>query len=300
MISSSFYNDNLFRSYPFKYDEGDTDTQILNQTIVGIKIMVYAGSSFTNSFPLAYLVNWVSLLDNYKLTFQIRDKTGITVNKQIIIPTETAPFTKIVSDDKDDVIVSIVTGKIPTITRDWLNINKQIEPTCLLWYRHRGISNIYVANQDRHRLKLDPEMIDSEYKNIYGTVNWWIQPEAGLLSISDGDPCLFDAGFNCEINRANITQEIRFIPREKEGLGAVSEDIALGYTVIDTGHIVEASPSSNLRKDGIPGHGNVVSYFCSAPGPDIVLTTETAVLVRSDLPSSTIFISVATLFGESC
>jgi hypothetical protein len=302
MITSSFYSDNLFRAYPFKdnYSDDSTIAPRLYKTVAGAKIMVYAESAFVNNFPRAYLVSWMTLTDRYQLTFQVKDKTNVIVTKTITIPKTTPPFTKFTSDDKDAVVISLIIGDVSNISQSWYGLNMQLEPTCLLWYKHRGISNIYVVNQERHRLRLENNVIDPEYRKVYGKVDWWLQPEEGLTSISNGNPCLFNGGFNCTINQINLGQNLQFIPQTNAGLGEATEDIALGYTVIDDTYFVETSPAFNLRKDGIPTIANVVYHVSSATGPEILLVADTAISVRPELNISTIFIGVATLFGESC
>jgi hypothetical protein len=315
MITSSFYNDNLFRSYPFVARDTGAAWNTLEKVykaVVGAKVMVYSESLFINNFPRAFLQHWITLTDTYQLTFLVTDKSDVTVRKIITIPKTTLPFTKISSNDNDGVVVSIIVGELSAITFNWFDLDLQLEPTCLLWYRHRGISKIYVVNQERHRLRLETSVIDADYRNLYGKVAWWLQPEEGLESIENGSPCLFNGGFNCEINQSSLEQKLQFIPQSNAGLGEATEDIALGYTTVSTTEliddvpttvttlVVERSPAFNLRKDGLPTAENVVYHVSSAAGPEIILVSDTAVSVRPEINISTIFIGVAMLFGESC
>jgi hypothetical protein len=302
MITSSFYTDNLYRGYPFKTspDEDPAVAPIL-RALVGLKVMVYAGSPFVNNFPRVFLIEWSTLRDRYLLTFQVRDKEGVSINNQIIIPKDTAIGARLsVKDTANEVTIAVVVGDVSDITGNWFNLNLQFEPTCLLWYLHRGVSTINVMNQERHRVQLDPEVIDEGYRNIYNKVSWWLQPCSSLETISSGQPCLFAGGFNCELRQLQQNRRLQFNPNEGAGIGVVDTDIPLGFISTSTSNVCERPPVSTLRRDGLPSHLDVIYFFCDAAGPDIVMTGDTSVLIRAEPDISTIFISVATLFGESC
>jgi hypothetical protein len=329
--TSSFYNDNLHRAYPFIANQPNS---IPTPYLVGIRVYCSYDAPF-ESFPSVYLTDWDIEASVHTVTFLCTDGTTEIV-KQVLIPAGTGMFQTVQSDDTDSICISVITGQLNNISLITKQlevsgqvypvrpVKLQIEPVCVFWLRHRGISEIRIGNQARYRLETDAEGLPLEYAP---DSEWWNQPVIDnvedALCLQD-QPLLFSEGWNCNLTLSQIDHKIGFGAREGAGLGEVSEDVPRGYIVgriveeeIGSGDdktvrkttvpdpengeiLVESVPAPLLRFDGLPDNRLIVYSFCGAVGPDVLVQTSDTVLVRTDQSVCTIFVSVANLGGDSC
>jgi hypothetical protein len=187
MATSSFYNDNLFRTYPFIAPHHSV---IPNEWLVGIKVCFNYGAGFTR-FPSVFLTDWQTQDGASSLRFSC-EANGKAVLKTVTVPADTLPFSRIVSDGEDLIQVILTVGQCPSDNIHKLNIRMQVEPACILWLQHRGISSVQVGNRPRRILDL-PTGIEHPH---YGKVDWWKQ---GKEMEQITGPLLFSPGFNCRI-----------------------------------------------------------------------------------------------------
>jgi hypothetical protein len=327
--TSSFYNDNLYRAYPFIAGQaGDFPTHRL----AGIRVCCLYSAAFT-SFPSVYLTTWEVFGGSHFLTFLCTD--GITdVYTQLKIPSNTEPFSRITPQASDpyhdgpaDVEISIIVGRLDKETTSFGLLKLQIEPVCIIWLRHRGISEIAVCNQARYRLETDSE---GQALTYYPDGKWWIQPpDAGTNQDSvteriQDKPLIFSEGWNCGLTLSQTETKISFNAAAGAGLGEVSEDVPRGYIMgvpkpdpveNEDGELIEipqeewtgdpqplpeAVPAPSLRFDGLPDYQSVTYSFCGAEGPDVGVQAGENILVRADQSAFTIFIGVSKLGGDSC
>jgi len=286
MATSSFYNDNLYRTYPFVAEDHSV---IPNQWLVGLRVCVGCGAKFS-SFPFVFLTGWQTENGNSLLQFSC-ELEEIAVLKTLVIPAGTPPMTRVLSGTEDNVQITVITGHCPDEDVTIENIRLRAEPTCILWLQHRGISSVQVGNSARKVLPL-PDGIDHEY---YGTVSWWKQGEASIVGL----PLLFSPGFNCAIQQ-RTGNRLQIEASRGSGLGEVQEDGVKG-SIENSGTIIsEMQPMDSLRKDGLPHGGAVLYSFCGAVGPHVRMQATSTIRLTSDPETHTIIIGAGNLGGDVC
>jgi hypothetical protein len=214
---------------------------------------------------------------------------------------------RFVSDSDHDIEITLIAGRFDSETTPFNSLHLQIEPICIVWLRHRGISEIRICNQARYRLETDSENSPLDYAP---DSEWWNQPTDSVLILQD-QPLIFSEGWNCNLTLSQIDTKISFTAQEGAGLGEVSEDIPRGYIMEKSSNaeggenaedemLIETIPAPSLRFDGLPDNRLVVYSFCGAVGPDVAVQASETVLIRADQSLFTVFISVAQLGGDSC
>jgi hypothetical protein len=293
MATSSFYSDNMFRSYPFVADQ---TTPLPVNRLAGIKMCFLYGAKIS-AFPVVKLDSWyVSYNGSHTLTFSCIAPNN-TITKYVTIPPNTPPLTRVVSDDADDIYITLITGRLIGETESFSELDLRVEPTCIVWLQHRGISRIRIGNQARYKLDQDSEGKDLIYDP---DSEWWNQPVEGAGEIQD-KPLLFSDGWNCNASLSQIDTKISLNAVESGGLGEVSEDLPRGYILGKFNEPLEEQvPSPQLRYDGLPNYKLITYSFCGATGPDVAVLTTDTVLVRADQSVFTLYVSVANLGGDSC
>ena len=124
MATSSFYNDNLYRSYPFVAEDS---LNIPHEWLAGIKVRMNYGAGFT-AFPSVFLTEWHTEEDQHVLTFSC-EAEGRIVSKTISIPLGLTPFARVVSDVNQRIQVTLIVGNLPTKKISKTGMRLRIEPT---------------------------------------------------------------------------------------------------------------------------------------------------------------------------
>ena len=304
MPTSSFYNDNLFRTFPFITTEEARDFP--TKRIVAAKVLCSFGSPY-ESFPSVSLTSWTVMPASHRLVFRCTAKDQV-VEVPLDIPKTLAPFSHVFSEIVDETRVHLTTGDLTNITQSLPYLSLQLEPTCILWLKHRGIRRVQVLNESRNRLPaiLSQQVppLNSALSTAYEDATHWYQPivlqETGLL---------FSDGYNCEWTASGVGNRmlVRFLV--DAGLGAVQSFPLLGETQIvqNTGygttyHTVaeEDSEDNRLRPDGLPQHDHILYTFSGAVGPVVSATQMQTIRLRNDTDGHTVSVVVATLGGKGC
>ena len=307
MPTSTFYNDNLFRAYPFvaldKPSEYPNDNLFPVKRIVGAKILCGFGSYF-RSFPDVELKHWEVLSLLHRVTFRLT--AGNYSNEILVeIPKNTPLFSHIFSKDSEHIRIRLTVGDLSDATQSFGTLSLRLEPTCILWLKHRGIDCIQVVNENRERLT---EVIHSnpvlspEYKTAWLNTKFWRQP----LLIGD-EGLLFSEGSNCEWSTSVTDNRLIVWPRTCSGTGAVHEFQSLGVTSSGVGSALgglsEIPPDIDelkIRPDGLVHQNKVLFAFCGATGPEITAERKQSIQVRNDVDANTVSIAVASLNGKGC
>jgi hypothetical protein len=296
MPTSSFYNDNIYRCYPFvaAYNESARDADIYRR-IVSVKIFVYSSAVFTK-FPLAELVKWETVGTNYRITFSVfnLDENGDkTIDKSAVItfPKNAPRFARVDSGKAtDEIFIQLVVGDLPESTPDYTG-SIRLEPTCVIWYQHRGVDSVYVVNKFRPRMKLSNNFTYVEgYKPIYNNPDYddllWWQGQDNLRFVPANkdipEPLIFSEGYNCNIYDIGMQSTLVFMPEPGAGAGVVATEISQGRLDTDTGlNIIEQSPDGGVkyRIDGLPKNENVIYSIAGVPGPNVEINAADGVLV---------------------
>jgi len=289
MATSSFYNDNLYRAYPFV---AEGEPAIPNEWLVGLKINFNFGGGFSH-FPSVVLTDWLSSGSDFVLIFSCEDATGKKVARQVKVPSALLPFKRVVSD-LGDIQFSLIVGNLPPAGAEKTGLNLRVEPTRILWLQHRGIASVQVGNRARNVVALP---VGSEY-DTYGEVEWWRQSVKEVSRIKG--PLLFSPGFNCRVYaRAGNRLQVDAVPGG--GLGEVQEDISKGCIDLLGKIVCEETPEDHpFRKDGLLDEGQVLYAFCGAVGPHIRMTATSTVRLTAQLEDNTITIGVGNLGGRPC
>jgi hypothetical protein len=298
MATSSFYNDNLYRSYPFVAENSlgiGPSEGIPHEWLAGIKVRMNDGAGFL-AFPSVYLTDWRTDEKQHVLTFSC-EADGRTVSKTVAIPAHTPPFTRIVSDANERIQIALIAGSLPTAPLVKPGLRLRVEPTCILWLIHRGIASVQVGNRARKVLPL-PDGVEHEY---YGKAQWWQQGEPGGEQTIVNKPLLFSPGFNCRLY-PRVGNRLQFEAGSRLGLGEVQTDLSKGFAKVSGTMISEeeAMPVSYLRKDGLPNDSEVLYAFCGAVGPHVRMTATSTIRLTAEPEKHTITISVGNLGGDIC
>ena len=284
MATSSFYNDNLYRTYPFVAAD---HSKIPNEWLAGIKVCFRCGAGFP-SFPSVFLVSWHTESGQTVLKFSCEAGSKI-VQKTVAIPTGTTVFSSVRSDEESGIQVILIVGYVPLPDVQLLSLRLKVEPTCILWLQHRGISSVQVGNRPRKVLPL-PDGVDHEY---YGNVDWWSQGERFT------GPLLFKPGFNCRIHQ-RTSNRLQIEASVNAGAGEVTEDFSKGCIDLSGTIVCEESPVDYLRKDGLPNEENVLYAFCGAVGPHVRMIAASTIILTIRPEEHTVIISVGNLGGGAC
>ena len=295
MPTSTFYNDNLFRTYPFRTTV--ESQRFPTSRIVGAKILCSFAAPF-QTFPTAQLIRWDVRSQEHRLTFRVESgQTRIEV--PVLVPKESSPFTTVFSDEIQGITIRLTLGNLAGQSDSFSNLHLPLEPTCLVWMKHRGLARILFANASRARLpSCLYDGIPNSLATAYTTAAWWLQGE-----ISDC-PLLFQEGFNCSIDLAVTENKLLFFARPGAGQGPVQEFIPLGSASVD-GKMVPEIPewrpdNISVRPDGLPPNDQVLYVFSGAVGPDITHQTSRTVQVRNDIDPYTVSVTVAGPGGTDC
>lgn len=293
MTTSSFYNDNLFRTYPLVTN--DRSSLFPRKRIVGIKILCSYDSPF-RSFPRVYLTDWTVRATEHRVMFAV-ESDDVQVSVPVIVPKSTSKFAHIFSEIVQSVSVRLTVGDLTGETDSFSGLELPIEPTRVLWLKHRGVRNVRIGNASRDRLPACLyDGISERQKKAYTEAEWWYQEE--ILS----GPLLFNEGFNCRLVAAMTENTLRFFPSAGTGLGEVSEFISLGTTLIDGRSVPELPTDIDMpvRPDGLPHADQLLFSFCGATGPEIEAAATETIDVRNDVDGSSVSISVASLGSDEC
>ena len=167
MATSSFYNDNLYRTYPFV---ADNHSIIPNEWLSGIKVRMNYGAGFT-LFPSVFLTEWQTEDEHHVLTFSC-ESAGRIISKTVSILAGTPTFARVVSDADQRIQITLIVGNLPTERISQTGMRLRIEPTCILWLIHRGITSVEVGNRARRVLPL-PDRVEHEfYGKAEGGSRW--------------------------------------------------------------------------------------------------------------------------------
>jgi len=288
MATSSFYNDNLYRTYPLV--TSDASAAFPHKRLVGAKVLCSFGSPY-QSFPTATLVEWTVRSSQHRLLFLC--KAGeTTVPVPVIIPTQTGLFGQVFSEVVEETRIRVTVGDLDRETQSISGLDLPLEPTCVLWLKHRGVRSIHLGNASRERvLAVLDECSTAEQRTAYQEADWWRQ-ETEIA----GGPFLLAEGYNCSLVSSVVENSIRFQPQAGAGRGVVSEFLSLGFTLVGDRMVPEISEENPfpddcfLRPDGLPRHDRILRSFCGLGGPEITAVTGKSVQVRNDLDSSTVSI----------
>jgi len=297
MPTSTFSSDNLFRAYPFVAT--DDSPLFPTKRIVGAKVLCGYGSYF-KSFPEVALIRWEVLSQFHHVTFRLA--AGNYSNSiSMDIPRNTAPFTHFFSQESEDTRIRLTVGDLSDATQSFAIPSLRLEPTCILWLKHRGIRYIQVLNENRERLTEAIEknkVLTDEHKEAYLHSPLWQQP---VLIANEG--LLFSEGYNCEWSTSVIENRMMVRPRTNAGTGAVREFLSLGKTMVNImwiDEIPENTSTMKLRPDGLPPQDRVLYAFSGATGPEITAERFQTIQVRNDVDAHTVSIAVASLNGKGC
>jgi hypothetical protein len=295
MATSSFYNDNLYRSYPFVKGKDSASLAIPHGFLAGIKVTFNYGGGFA-SFPSVFLTEWRVENSMSYLKFSC-EAEGKTVEKTMTLLPDTPLFSRVVSGAEDMIQIALIAGSIPTEPMLQKNLRLQVEPTCLLWLQHRGIASVRVGNLPRNVLPL-PEGIEHEH---YGKAEWWWQQKenASIPSSAIVGPLLWSPGFNCRIT-PRIGNRLQMEAIKGAGLGEVQKDISKGCRAVSDTVVCEEPPADYLRKDGFLDEGSVLYAFCGAVGPHIRMTATSTIQLTAEPEKHTIRIGIGNLGGDAC
>ena len=301
MPTSTFYNDNLFRAYPFVAT--DEPTIFPTQRIVGAKILCGSGS-YLRSFPEVELIRWEVFSILHRVTFRLT--AGNYSNEILVdIPKNTALFSHIFSQESEHIRIRLTVGDLSDATQSFGTLSLRLEPTCIFWLKHRGIDCIQVVNENRERLAdviSSNPVLSPEHKSAYLNTKFWRQP----LLIGD-EGLLFSEGSNCEWSTSVTDNRLIVWPRKYSGTGAVREFQSLGVVSSGVGSAlggVSEIPYNlaelKIRPDGLVHQDNVLYAFSGATGPEITAERKQTIQVRNDVDANTVSISVASLNGKGC
>ncbi|MCL2006104.1 MAG: hypothetical protein FWG73_08060 [Planctomycetaceae bacterium] len=168
MATSSFYNDNLYRTYPFV---AECHSIIPHEWLSGIKVRMNYGAGFT-AFPSVFLTEWQTEDEHHVLTFSC-EAEGRIISQTVVIPEDTPPFARVLSDADQRIQIALIVGNLPTERISKTGMRLRIEPICILWLIHRGIASVQVGNKARRVLPL-PDRVEHEF---YGKAEWCQQGE---------------------------------------------------------------------------------------------------------------------------
>ena len=287
MATSSFYNDNLYRTYPFVAEDHSV---IPDDWLVGLKVCFNHGAGF-KSFPSVFLTRWRTENGESTLEFSCEAADKV-VSKSVVIPSDTPPMTRIVSDDTEMIQIVLIVGHCPLGGIEKTGLRVKAEPTCTLWYQHRGITSVQVGNRPRRYVPL-PDGVESEH---YGKAEWWKQGQDDAVIVG---PLLFNQGFNCRIHpRAGNRLQLDAV--RGAGRGVVSDEISRGCADISGTMVCEEPPAEFLRMDGLPDVGSVLYSFCGAVGPHVRMTSTSTIRLTAEPEQHTILIGVGNLGGGAC
>jgi len=280
MATSTFYNDNLFRNYPLI--ASPASAAFPAKRLVGAKVLCSFGSPYKH-FPSISLVEWTVRASLHRLVFRCwTDDTVVTV--PVTIPADTGLFTHIFSDVVEATSLRITVGDLTRETQSFRDLDLPLEPTCVLWLKHRGIRSIRIGNASRERLAINSG-IPVPQQTAYRQADWWHQE-----TVITDSPLLLAEGYNASLIASTIDNSIRFQPQVGAGRGVVSEIVSLGVTRINGQTVPEIPDPSAFRPDGLPHQ--VVRSFSGLPGPEITAVTGQTILVRNDINPSTVSIGI--------
>lgn len=291
MPISSFYNDNLFRTYPLVTDQ--RSLLFPKKRIVGLKVCCSYASPFC-SFPRASLTDWTVRGSEHRLTFLV-ESDDVRVPVLVVIPKSAPKFTHVFSEPVEETSVRITVGDLAGATESYSGLNLPVEPTLVLWLKHRGVRQVRIGNASRDRLpSCQYEGIPERQKTAYAEADWWRQ-EKTLTG-----PILLSEGFNCRLVAAPAENTLRFFPQAGAGMAEATEFISLGTTLIDGRSIPEWPVDAPVRPDGLPYADRLLHSFCGATGPEIEAGATESIVLRNDLDMSTVSIRVAALGSGDC
>lgn len=296
MITSTFYNDNRFRSYPFVTPAAASPFP--NKRIVAAKVTCSYASPYA-SFPTVLMTGWEVRSREHRLTFTCSDGIEQAV-LTVLIPKDAGLFTHHRSDEQRDTRIRVTIGDLSDATESFVGLNPplRLEPVCLLWLKHRGVRSIRLGNANRPRLPaaIYPG-ISFERKDAWERTRWWLQERS-----IQNEPLLFSEGCNCSLTVSTLGNRILFTPQLNAGLGPVRELVSLGGSEA-FGSLLDEFPDplpEHVRPDGLPYPDRMLASFCGATGPEITWIPNETVGVRNDLDASTVSIHLVGLHGKGC
>lgn len=290
MPTSSFYNDNLYRTYPLITN--DRSLLFPKKRLAGLKIVCSYDSPF-RSFPKVFLTGWTVRNSEHRVTFRV-EADDVRIPVPVIVPKSAPKFEHVYSETLQGVSVRLTVGDLAGETESFSDLDLPVEPTRVLWQKHRGVRRVRIGNESRDRLPscLD-EGISDRQKQAYAEADWWRQEK--ILA----GPLLFSEGFNCRLVAATSENTLRFFPQAGAGMGEPTEFVSLGTTLIDGRSIPELLENSPIRPDGLPHADRLLRSFCGAMGPEIGAGVSKTIDVRGDGPS-TVSVGIAALGSEGC
>jgi len=279
MATSSFYNDNLFRTYPLVTT--DRSLAFPRKRLVGAKVLCSFGSPYER-FPTVSLAEWLVRSSEHRLTF-LCTANDVQVSIPVTVPIGTGMFAQVFSEIAEETNLRITVGDLSKETKSFSSLDLPLEPTCVLWQRYRGVRSVRIGNASRDRLPQRLEFFP-ELEAAYADTAWWRQE----IVIADV-PLLFAEGYNASLIAQAVENSVRFSPQAGAGRGPTTEFISLGVTEIG-GTMVHEIPSDEVavRPDGLPDR--ILRSFSGASGTEIAAVANQSILVRNDVDANTVSI----------
>lgn len=292
MPTSSFYNDNLFRTYPLV--TSDESVAFPKKRLVGAKVLCSYGSPY-EKFPTVSLVSWLVRPSRHRLTFRCTDGTT-AIDLAVDVPTGTGRFEHVHSNVVAETSLRVTVGALERETESFDKLDLPLEPTCVLWLKHRGVRSVRLGNESRDRLPSVYDAVDPLRKKAYADTGLWLQE----IVLAD-TPLLLAEGYNCALVLSPVDHSIRFQPQSGAGRGAVAEFVPLGGALVDGQWLPESLPDDIIvRPDGLPPHDRILRSFCGAPGPEVTAVANRTIQVRNDVDASTVSVGVPPLGENEC
>jgi hypothetical protein len=296
MPTSSFYHDNLYRAYPFTATP--VPSPFPTERIAAANVVCSCGSPYP-SFPTVLLTDWEAGSGRHRIRF-LCSAGDVQTALTIIVPKDIEPFRHVFSEEVNATRIRVTIGSLRQATDSFSGLALRLEPTCVLWLKHRGIQRIQIANASRPRLSsaVYPG-IDPDRKAAYEHAVWWAQGR-----IIENEPLLLAEGSNCRLQATRSDNRLLFAPQSHGGSGPVREFVSLGATpgldkMVD--EVPDRLPEGVLvRPDGLPPGERILYSFCGATGPEIESVPNETVLFRNDRDSSTVSVQVVGLLGKKC
>ena len=292
-MASSFYHDNLFRSYPFCAEQ-EANT-LPTGFLAAARICVSYGHD-AMAFPRIGLTGIAKVTGMLRLSFLVRAGLAETTFP-VDIPDSYDQFQKILFET-DTLQGSLTLGRasadisVPLSTFSpclWL------EPTTTIWLKSRGISRIVFGNRSRHRLTpIDYDGLTSQQKTAYEDPDIIWQQEQ---TVTSGE-LLIAAGFNGWCTTIPSTGTLTLTPQRNAGYGPVSEVISAG--TYNTMEEFDPGKMETKRADGLPIKEHLLYSFSGATGENIQMEESRMISVRPGSDASTIHIGLKDPREKTC
>jgi len=296
MPTSSFYHDNVYRAYPFTATP--TPSPFPTDRVAAANVVCSYDSPYP-SFPTVLLTDWEVRSQQHRVRF-LCSADDVETTLTVLIPKEAEPFQHFFSEEVNATRIRMTIGSLRQATDSFSGLHLRLEPTCILWLKHRGIKRIQIANASRPRLSSAAwQGISPERQEAYEHTAWWTQER-----VIENEPLLLAEGNNCRLHATSLDNRLLFIPQVNGGSGPVREFVSLGRTRVRETMVDELPDRSPedipVRPDGLPPNERILYSFCGATGPEIESVPNETVLFRNDRDTSTVSVQVVGLLGKKC